>query len=206
MSTVIETEVGSQKGIAALWFKNGDHPHDGPVDQEGKVVRYFRDPKIDGESVCETCGRKMHDHGFIEEGTRIVTSEERSNLSCTVCPSDWVMQLTGSSVSIVCNQSEFVNTIYHAEAMNNKTYASNFLMRKTLREAFKEIVAKGLLFHDNVKALDNELLKNPFTRHTLTVFIIDDYVNANLSVLKNNYESLDGGYDVKKVFTAHNNL
>jgi len=66
---------------ATQWFKNGDHPEDGPADTEGKVVRYFRDPEDDGQRVCEKCGKKMHDHGWIDtlEGGHIV------------CPGDFII-------------------------------------------------------------------------------------------------------------------
>jgi len=56
---------------ATQWFKNGDHPDDGTdtftsgefVNErcEGRVVRYFRHPNVDGEQLCDgwltTCGR-----------------------------------------------------------------------------------------------------------------------------------------------------
>ncbi len=77
---------------ATQWFKNGDHPNDNilrpfedtgkiPTEaREGEVVRYFRHPLINGEKVC-TCGRTMHDHGWIDtlEGEH------------TVCPGDWII-------------------------------------------------------------------------------------------------------------------
>lgn len=87
---------------ASQWFKNGDHPQDyaqprtgfsgGELTEftpeycrehawEGEVVRYFRRPDVDGESVCRNCGRTMHDHGWIDtlEGGHIV------------CPGDWII-------------------------------------------------------------------------------------------------------------------
>lgn len=93
---------------AVQWFKNGDHPGDGderfpakatPRDEdgsasdprytgefagelyEGKVVRYFRHPGVDGERPCDHCGVRMHEHGWIDtlEGGHIV------------CPGDWVI-------------------------------------------------------------------------------------------------------------------
>lgn len=76
---------------ATQWFKNGDHPLDActsiihkekePFLSEGKVVRYYRHPAIDGKSVCDYCGKTMHEHGWIdtlEGGHR-------------VCPGDWVI-------------------------------------------------------------------------------------------------------------------
>ena len=78
---------------ASQWFKNGDHPEDdifrpfedtglvptGP--REGKIVRYFRRPDVDGKRSCEFCDGIMHDHGWIDtlEGGHIV------------CPGDWVI-------------------------------------------------------------------------------------------------------------------
>jgi len=79
---------------ATQWWRNGDHPEDGvgedTVDPgsgetyeriEGKVVRFFRHPKVPGDKLCEHCGRFMHNHGWIDtlEGGHIV------------CPGDWVV-------------------------------------------------------------------------------------------------------------------
>lgn len=83
---------------AHQWFKNGDHPddyRDDMIDVDGKVitgaerkaagweggvVRYFRDPLIPGDHVCEDCGRTMHDHGWIDE-----------ECDAVICPGDWVI-------------------------------------------------------------------------------------------------------------------
>lgn len=73
---------------AYQWWKNGDHPEDFPdggSNTEGAVVRYYRHPAISGESECEQCGQRHHDHGWIdtlEQGHR-------------VCPGDWI--ITGVS-------------------------------------------------------------------------------------------------------------
>lgn len=76
---------------ATQWFKNGDHPCDGTERfvggefdgelYEGKVVRYYRSPDLDGQQGCKHCGRIMHDHGWIDtlEGGHIV------------CPGDWII-------------------------------------------------------------------------------------------------------------------
>lgn len=75
---------------AEQWFKNGDHSKDaceifdagrGPFQGEGKVVRYYRHPKIDGQNRCEHCGNIMHLHGWID------TLEGGHN----VCPGDWII-------------------------------------------------------------------------------------------------------------------
>jgi hypothetical protein len=77
---------------AHQWFKNGDHPEDQstlilppncqiPHLSEGKVVRYFRDPNIDGHYECSHCGKLVHHHGWIdtlEAGHR-------------VCPGDYII-------------------------------------------------------------------------------------------------------------------
>jgi hypothetical protein len=89
---------------ASQWFKNGDHPQDYTRDLEnlfpnagapssysaafqhennweGQVVRYFRRPDVDGDSLCKHCGQTMHVHGWIDtlEGGHIV------------CPGDWII-------------------------------------------------------------------------------------------------------------------
>jgi hypothetical protein len=72
---------------AHQWFKNGDHPQDGAngevgdVVWEGKVVRYYRTPSMDGQTICKHCAQIMHNHGWIDtlEGGHIV------------CPGDWVI-------------------------------------------------------------------------------------------------------------------
>lgn len=66
---------------ATQWFKNGDHPQDGDLRSEGRVVRYFRHPEVRGNKPCQHCGRVMNDHGWIDtlEGGHVV------------CPGDWVI-------------------------------------------------------------------------------------------------------------------
>ena len=75
---------------ASQWFKSGDHPQDnretfdagsGPFLGEGKVVRYYRTPDLDGQTLCQHCNIRMHDHGWIDtlEGGHIV------------CPKDWII-------------------------------------------------------------------------------------------------------------------
>jgi len=76
---------------ATQWFKNGDHPEDGTERfadgefkgelYEGKVVRYYRTPDLDGQNKCRRCKRLMHDHGWID------TLE----VGHIVCPGDWVI-------------------------------------------------------------------------------------------------------------------
>jgi hypothetical protein len=71
---------------ATQWFKNGDHPEDEcrtivpvpgdgePYLSEGKVVRYFRRPDVQGDTRCKHCALTMHMHGWIDtlEGGHIV--------------------------------------------------------------------------------------------------------------------------------------
>jgi len=78
---------------ASQWFKNGDHPNDGfdyyqdfskpsgITRCEGKVVRYYRHPEINGQSICSKCEFIMHQHGWIDtlEGGH------------TVCVGDWII-------------------------------------------------------------------------------------------------------------------
>ena len=73
---------------AVQWFKNGDHPEDRWSDEgvlsegaEGTIVRYFRRPDVDGQSICSECEKIFHIHGWIdtlEDGHR-------------VCPGDWII-------------------------------------------------------------------------------------------------------------------
>ena len=79
---------------ATQWFNNGDHPDDNvwrPFEdtgkkpdkpREGEVVRYYRHPRIDGQTLCEHCGYKIHWHGFID------TLEGGDH---TVCIGDWII-------------------------------------------------------------------------------------------------------------------
>lgn len=76
---------------ATQWFKSGDHPEDDretfadsegvPFLGEGKVVRYYRRPELDGQNKCRKCKQIMHVHGWVEtlEGGHIV------------CPGDWII-------------------------------------------------------------------------------------------------------------------
>ncbi|MCK5605097.1 hypothetical protein KAR91_24620 [Candidatus Pacearchaeota archaeon] len=45
-------------------------------------VGYFRDPYINGESVCKSCGRIMHYHGWIDNRMG----------GFAVCPGDWIIK------------------------------------------------------------------------------------------------------------------
>lgn len=74
---------------AVQWHENGDHPEDicvmvdgyPPHLSEGKVVRRYRTPDLDGYKPCRNCGERMDEHGWIDtlEGGHIV------------CPGDWII-------------------------------------------------------------------------------------------------------------------
>lgn len=75
---------------AQQWFKNGDHaldykdrPEAKEHKWEGSVVRYWRDPFIEGSSVCEACGEVMDKHGWID----------KAPTGRTVCPGDFIVEL-----------------------------------------------------------------------------------------------------------------
>lgn len=85
--------------MAVRWWRNGDHPDDytksihdldgttyTPEDRrergwEGDVVRFYRDPYVDGREVCPHCGNTMHHHGWIDSG----------GAGQIVCPGDWII-------------------------------------------------------------------------------------------------------------------
>ena len=94
---------------ATQWHKSGDHPEDAREDitgldgktflGEGKVVRYYRTPDLDGQEQCKHCGEIMHNHGWIDtlEGGHIV------------CPGDWI--ITGvKGEHYPCKPDIFVET------------------------------------------------------------------------------------------------
>ena len=99
---------------AHQWFKNGDHPEDGPAfvtfgcdsaPREGKVVRYYRHPSLDGQTICKHCADIMHNHGWIDtlEGGHIV------------CPGDWIV--TGiKGEHFPCKKEIFEMTYEQADA------------------------------------------------------------------------------------------
>jgi hypothetical protein len=80
-----------------VWDKNGDHPDDDvwrpfedtgkvPIEpREGKIVRYFRHPTINGQTKCSRCGQIMHNHGWIDNGSDGII----------VCPGDIIVKSRG---------------------------------------------------------------------------------------------------------------
>lgn len=117
---------------ATQWFKNGDHPEDyankrvalkneeivfvsgeeaKEMQWEGEVVRYFRRPDVDGNSICDHCSRIMDEHGWIDtlEGGHIV------------CPGDFI--ITGvNGERYPCKPDIFVKTY---EPVNETKKAMN---------------------------------------------------------------------------------
>ncbi len=96
---------------ATQWLENGDHPQDnsvmvdGPDESflsEGEVVRYYRHPKMDGDTQCSKCGNNMHWHGWIEtlEGGHIV------------CPKDFI--ITGIAGEVYPCKPDIFEKTYEA--------------------------------------------------------------------------------------------
>ena len=97
---------------ATQWFENGDHPEDKCyyVDDkspdrflsEGRVVRYYRTPDLDGQSECKHCSGIMSNHGWIDtlEGVHIV------------CPGDFV--ITGIQGESYPCKPDIFETTYEA--------------------------------------------------------------------------------------------
>ena len=84
---------------AHQWFKNGDHPKDNreeftgsdgkPFMGEGKVVRYYRTPDLDGQTACQHCGDIMQNHGWIDPLSQ-PRSEDQDEFDPgnVICPGD----------------------------------------------------------------------------------------------------------------------
>ena len=66
---------------ATRWYENGDHPEDGPPENEGLVVRRFNDPGRNGWDPCPRCELQMRDHGWVD------TPEDW----LIACPGDWII-------------------------------------------------------------------------------------------------------------------
>jgi len=69
---------------ATRWFRNGDHPHDAPLnappgEMEGRVVRYYRHPRFPGTTLCPACELPLRLHGWLDREDLIV------------CPGSWVV-------------------------------------------------------------------------------------------------------------------
>lgn len=102
---------------ATQWFSNGDHPADDcrtvtpvpgdgePYLSEGKVVRYYRSPKLDGQHTCRHCGQIMRNHGWIDTlaGGHIA------------CPGDWI--ITGVNGEIYPTAEELHVSVAESKAL-----------------------------------------------------------------------------------------
>jgi hypothetical protein len=101
---------------ATQWFENGDHPDDDcdiiepakdsteqfePFFSEGKVVRNYRNPTVDGQSQCNRCGDFMDNHGWIE------------TLDQIVCPGTWIITDEKGKIS-TCKPEIFEETYVEA--------------------------------------------------------------------------------------------
>lgn len=74
---------GKEKIQVERWYQNGDCLADEHIKgtiNEGKLVRRYRNPNLNGLSTCNKCGYYMHDHGFIEYKEQ------------TVCPGDYIIK------------------------------------------------------------------------------------------------------------------
>ena len=92
---------------AHRWWQNGDHPLDG-TSEEGKIIRYFRRPDINGELLCSECGKPFHIHGWVD------TLEDGH----IVCPGDWV--ITGIKGEFYpCKPDIFEATYEKVEEIND---------------------------------------------------------------------------------------
>lgn len=92
---------------AVQWFKNGDHPQDecdGKDEIEGKLVRYFRNPQLDGQAKCSRCGHTWHEHGWIDRGSNGIT----------VCPGSFVTK-TDHNGNVAVLPKEALNTAFVSE-------------------------------------------------------------------------------------------
>lgn len=144
---------------AVQWFKNGDHPEDGiEVFEdgefkgellEGKVVRYYRTPELDGKQLCIHCGYVMHEHGWLDTGKR----------GHVVCPGDFI--ITNVNGDRFPCKPEIFNKKYEevvslaADDIFFKNYGDNFIYIKKHGETSEAISLNYL--YDRIK---NRLIKD----------------------------------------------
>lgn len=128
---------------AHQWHKNGDHPEDGPANEEGKVVRFYRHPEFKGSLLCHECNNNLHFHGFID------TKEGGHR----VCPGDWI--ITGvKGERYPCKPDIFALTYTESTEIDSaREYQSKVLRTentdfKVIRDrALAPAVARELKFH-----------------------------------------------------------
>lgn len=74
---------------AFQWWRNGDHPQDGPADQEGAIIQFYRSHMHSELAVHTGCGHRWRDHGFMPawyiHGRNAYEQGER------VCPGDYII-------------------------------------------------------------------------------------------------------------------
>ena len=87
---------------AFRWFKNGDHPGDDvyrkfedtgaiPLEpREGKVVRYFRHPGVNGLTMCKLCDNVFRNHGWVDSG----------GAGQPVCPGSFIVHQGGGIIVV----------------------------------------------------------------------------------------------------------
>lgn len=85
--TTYDTNQNPKTIMATKWFKNGDHPDDDSnhFTREGKIVRYYRHPDINGKSICPFCEKTMHEHGWID-------GSDNAGYPFVVCPGNYIIQ------------------------------------------------------------------------------------------------------------------
>ncbi len=121
---------------AHRWYKNGDHPDDNcrvicrsgedtNFLSEGKVVRYYRTPDMDGKFRCSKCNQIMHKHGWIDtlEGNHIV------------CPGDWI--ITGVAGERYPCKPEIFKATYEPVTDEAHTETSKGFLKKNPRIIFE---------------------------------------------------------------------
>lgn len=101
---------------AIQWWENGEHPEDAcetftdsdgrPFQSEGKIVRYFRHPKIKGTDRCATCGYPMKEHGWLDPSNDRTSTFEEDTEGQKVCPGDWILTNPAGKIWY-CSRQDF---------------------------------------------------------------------------------------------------
>lgn len=101
MSTKVKKIISRNFISVEQWTTNGDHSLDecwivqgtlsSPFLSEGKFVRYYRNPRIDGDQTCPFCGDDMRMHGWIDSG----------GAGQIVCPESYVVRLSDGQVIVL---------------------------------------------------------------------------------------------------------
>lgn len=97
------------------WQRNGDHPLDGNEvfaegefkgqKYEGKLVRYFRHPEVDGQAICPECGKTYHEHGWLED--KNVHRFILRDIPGLVCPGSWLIHLLGTEEYLIVSDKAY---------------------------------------------------------------------------------------------------